>query len=129
MPLIQIFCVGHVDIDHSFQEANHLYGLISGAVINNGKPEAPLYRLGKRGYYLRDIMGRGDKVDVMATHLLEPHHDPYQVRDGDSFTISKMADIVILAEKTPKVAVCEENGTRTVMSNEGWFLTKMRKST
>jgi len=30
---------------------------------------------------------------------------------GDSFTISKMADIVILAEKTPKVAVCEENGT------------------
>ena len=55
-------------------------------------------------------MGRGDEVDVVTTHLLEPYHVTRHVRRGNSLTTSKMADVVILAEKTPKVAVGEKDG-------------------
>jgi hypothetical protein len=110
MFLIQIFYIGHVDIDHPFQESNHLHRLISGAVIDNGKPKTLLYRFRKRAYNLRGIVGRGDEVDVVTTHLLEPYHVTRHVRRSNSLTTSKMADVVILAEKTPKVAVGEEDG-------------------
>jgi hypothetical protein len=105
MLLVQILCIGHVDINHPFQESNHLHRLISGAVIDNGKPKALLNRFGKRGYNLRGIVGRGDEVDVVATHPLESHHDLCHVRRGNWLTISKMADVVILAENAPKVAI------------------------
>src|SRR4030042_3742015 len=104
MPSVHIFGIGHVNIDPPLQESNHLYGLISRAVIDNGKPKTLLYGFGKRGYNLRGVVGRGDEVDIMAAHVLEPDHDPCHVRGGHGLTISKVADVVILAENTPKVA-------------------------
>ena len=74
-------------------------------------------------------MSRGDKVDVMATHLLEPHHDVCHVRGGHTFTISQMADVVILAKNAPKITVGEEDGPRTVISNQGRLLAEMGKGT
>jgi hypothetical protein len=54
-------------------------------------------------------MGRCNEVDVMATHLLESYHSLCHVRRGDLLTISKMADVVILAENALEVAVGEED--------------------
>jgi hypothetical protein len=110
MPPVHIFRIGHVNIDHPFQESNHLYGLISRAVIDERKPKTPLYGFGKRGYNLRSVVGRSDEIDIVAAYFLEPDHDPCHVRGRHGFTVAKMADIVILAENTPKVAVGEEDG-------------------
>jgi hypothetical protein len=110
MFFIHKFYVGHVDVHHPFQEPNDLCGLISGAVINNGKPKTPLYRFRKRSDDLRGIVGGSDKVDVVATHFLEPHHGLGHLSGGDPFTISQMADVVILAKNTPKITVGEEDG-------------------
>jgi hypothetical protein len=107
---VQIFRIGHVDIDDPFQELNHFDGLISGAVVDNRKPEAQLYGFREGGNDLRGIMGRGDEVNVMATHFLEPDHDSRHIWGGHGFTVSKMADVVILTENAPKVAVSEKNG-------------------
>ena len=74
-------------------------------------------------------MGRGNEVDVMATHLLESYHGLCHVRSGDLLTISKMADVVILAESASEVTVGEEDRPRTVISNQGGFFTKMGKGT
>jgi hypothetical protein len=41
--------------------------------------------------------------------------------------MSKMADVVILAENTPKVAVGEEDRSRTVISDQGGLLAKVGK--
>lgn len=51
------------------------------------------------------------------------------VRGGHAFTISQMTDVVILAKNAPKVTVGEEDGPRTVMSNQGRLLAEMGKST
>jgi hypothetical protein len=72
-------------------------------------------------------MGGGDEVDVVATYLLESHHDPSHVREGNAFPTPKMADVIILAENAPEIAVGEKDGPRTMMSDQGGFLAKMGK--
>jgi hypothetical protein len=64
----------------------------------------------KRGDNLWDIVRGCHKVDVMTAKLLESDHHPCHVRGGDSFTPSKMTDIVVLAENTTEVAVGEKEG-------------------
>ena len=72
-------------------------------------------------------MGRGDEVDVVAPHFLEFEHGPCHFRGGDPFTPSQMADVVILAENTPKIAVGEKDRSRTVISDQRGLLTKVGK--
>jgi hypothetical protein len=72
-------------------------------------------------------MGGGNEVDVVATYLLESHHDPSHIREGNAFPTSKMADVIILAEDAPEIAVGEKDGPRTVMTDQGRFLTKVGK--
>jgi hypothetical protein len=88
---------------------NHFNGFVSGAVIDDGKPKPLFNRFGERGNNLWDIVGRGDEVDVVATYLLESKHETSHVRGGNAFTLPEMADVIILAENAPKVAVGKED--------------------
>jgi hypothetical protein len=101
--------------------------LISGAVINNGKAETHLNRIWKRGNDLRGIVGRCDKIDVVAPYFLEFDHSPSHLGRGNTLTPSQVADVVILTEDTPEVAMGEENGPRPVISHQRTLLSKMGK--
>jgi hypothetical protein len=47
----------------------------------------------------------------MATYLLKSEHETSQVRGGNAFTLTQMADVIILAENAPKIAVGKEDGS------------------
>jgi hypothetical protein len=53
----------------------------------------------------------GDEIDVVAAYCLESHHDTRHVRGSNAFSTPKMADVVILAEKTSEIAMGEEDGS------------------
>ena len=72
-------------------------------------------------------MGGGDEVDVVTPHFLKFEHGLCHFRRGDSLPPPQMADVIILAEDTPKIAVGEEDRSRTVISNQRGLLTKVGK--
>jgi hypothetical protein len=70
-------------------------------------------------------MGRCDKVDVMAAEFLKKYHDTSQVFIFNFLAIAFMGYGPVLAKNTAKITVREKNGTRSVLSNQRYFLTKM----
>jgi hypothetical protein len=91
--------------------------------------EAHLNGFGQGGNDLRSIMRGSDKVDIVTAHFLEPQHGLCHFREGDLLTPSEMADVIILAKDASKIAVSEEDGSRTVISYQRRFLAKMGKGT
>jgi hypothetical protein len=70
-------------------------------------------------------MGWRDKVDVVASKLLQMEHHPRQLIRGSFLTFAQMADLVILAEKAEEIAMTEENGPRSPCSDQRVFFAKM----
>jgi len=70
-------------------------------------------------------MGRCDKVDVVAAEVLEKYHDTSQVLIFNFLAIAFMGYGPVLAKDTAKITVREKNGTRTVLPNQRYLLTKM----
>ena len=72
---------------------------------------------------LRHHMARGDKVDVMATLILQAEHDIGQFLRGYFVAHALLADFPILAEHTAQVAPAKEDGTGTVAAAQRVFFT------
>jgi hypothetical protein len=54
-------------------------------------------------------MGRCDKIDVVTADFLEPGHVLDHLIGGDPLSSTQMANLVVLAKKTPEIAVGEKN--------------------
>jgi hypothetical protein len=72
-------------------------------------------------------VGGGDKVDVVAVHLLQSDHDPGHVRRGDGFSPAQVADVVVLTKNTPEITVGQEDSARSMLTDERGFFTKVRE--
>ena len=104
------FHVRHIDVHDAVEESNHFRRFVSRTVIDNRDPESHFDRIGDGGDDLRDVVGRGNEVNIVTAHLLKPEHGPCHVSGGDPFTPSQMGDVVVLAENTPQVAMGEKDG-------------------
>ena len=65
----------------------------------------------------------GDHIDVVASSTLKGEHQPSEDMWGRAFRgrANPLADVVILAEDTSKVAVSEENGPGSLPTPEALF--------
>jgi hypothetical protein len=70
-------------------------------------------------------MGWRDKVDVVASKLLQMEHHPCQLVRGNFLPFTQMADLVILAEKAEEIAMTEKNGSRPPCSDQGVLFAEM----
>jgi hypothetical protein len=59
-------------------------------------------------------MTGADQVDVLRSLLLEIHNHADQSGWRNHIALAILADIVVLAKKTPQVAPGEEDGARSV---------------
>jgi len=69
----------------------------------------PLSMASGREARIEGVVGRGNEVDIMAAHFLEPDMTR-AMSEGSWAHPFQVADVVILAENTTKVAVGEEDG-------------------
>jgi hypothetical protein len=70
-------------------------------------------------------MGRGNKIDVVATSLLKGDHHEGKIVVGNFLAIPKVGDIVILTEYTAQSAVREKDCSRTPFPNQGGLFSKV----
>jgi hypothetical protein len=74
-------------------------------------------------------MGWGDKVNIVATSLLELYHYFSKFFARNLIPLPALTDLIILTKATAHIAVGEEDGARTVPSHQGGLLTEMRTIT
>jgi hypothetical protein len=65
----------------------------------------------------------------MTTPLLEVYHHLCQFFTGHRLSFPALADVMVLAELTGKVAVGYKDRPGAVASNQRWLFTKMRSGT
>jgi len=73
-------------------------------------------------------MSWGDQVDVMTAYLLQVEHHFCQPLIVILSAVPFVGDGPVLAEHATEVTVGEEDGTRSMLSNEGYLFAKMRLS-
>src|SRR3989338_3022237 len=71
-------------------------------------------------------MGRGFKVYVVASPLLQGQHQGGDVVSRVLFARPEVAYVVVLAEDAAQVAACKEYGSRTVPAYKRTFLSEER---
>jgi hypothetical protein len=71
-------------------------------------------------------MRRADKVNVVYLLLLQRQHDVSQSNRIGFFPVNLMADIIVLAKRTHKVAAIKKNSSGPEPSNQGRLFSKMR---
>ena len=64
-------------------------------------------------------MGGSDKIDVMASLFLEANHKSCHFFPGGNSSLSQMADVIVLAEHTFKIAMGEKNGAGPLSPGKG----------
>jgi len=74
---------------------------------------------------LRQVMGRGNKIDVMASPLLKPQHKASHPLNIYLVTSTQMADFKVLAKHAPKITVSQKDGARSTPPNQRRLLTEM----
>jgi len=121
-----VFKVRHVNIEDSIQEFQSLERIIPPGVVNKGNGKPFLYGEGEGFQDLRDIMSRGDKIDIVAAQPLKLNHHHAQLFERNLSSFSKMANRKILAKHTFKIAVCEKNCARPVDTHKRIFFSEMR---
>jgi hypothetical protein len=70
-------------------------------------------------------MAGGDAIDIVAPHALKVQHDRCQLVVIQFAALAQMADIIILAESAPQVAVGEKNGARSLATHQGRLFAEM----
>jgi len=110
MSFVHKFHIRHIDVHDAIEESNHFRRFISRTVIDNRDPKSHFGRIGERGDDLRDIVGRGNEVNIVTAHLLKPKHGLCHACGGDLFAPSQMGDVVVLTEDTSQVAMGEKDG-------------------
>ena len=78
---------------------------------------------------MRNVVGRGDEIDIMASLSLEIQHDFGQFFRSDFFTMAEVAYVIILAEDAAEVTVGEEYRSRAIPSHQRRFLSEMGEGT
>ena len=71
-------------------------------------------------------MGGGNKINVMTPHFLQPDHHRRQLLARHLLPFPEMTDLIVLAENAAEIAVAEEDGPGTGLTDQGGFLTKVR---
>jgi len=71
-------------------------------------------------------MGWGDKVNIVASLILQSEHHCGHFISRNFLTATLMADVKVLAEKTPQVAMGKKNGAGAVVSDQWIFFSEMR---
>jgi hypothetical protein len=108
------FKIGHVDIENVFDKLQRLDAVITAAVVNQGHPKAIFNGKDKRFKDLWYDMGRRDKIDVMAAHLLQLIHHCSQLHVSDLLPALLVADVVILAKSAHQIAMGKEYGAGSI---------------
>jgi hypothetical protein len=70
-------------------------------------------------------VGGGDEIDIVAALSLQGNHQCGKVPGRGCRSLVKMADVEVLAEHTPKIAVCKKDRTRAVPSHQGRLFTEV----
>jgi len=108
--LPSVFCIGHVDVDHSLEKAGCLSRIVRTSGVDKGDNEAFFCGDPDRLEDLGDEMAGGDQVDVMAVPFLKLKHHPRKPSGRDVHPVPCLADLVVLAEDTPHVAPGKKDG-------------------
>jgi hypothetical protein len=74
-------------------------------------------------------MGRRDQINIMATLSLKGYHHLCQGFAGYCFSGSALADIIILAVFTGKIAVSKKNSAGSMTPGKRGLFSKVRTKT
>lgn len=94
-----VFEVGEVDVDKSFKVAECLDTLVAAAVIDDGNIQLRADGFKDRNEFVRE-MGGGNEVYIVDAELLQLKHNLTEAFGADGFTVSAVADDIILTENT-----------------------------
>ena len=75
---------------------------------------------------MRDIVSRGDKIDVVGTFVLKLKKDFREPVYRDFFAVLTTGDFVILAEYALEWAACEEHGAGAFAAADTGLLPHMK---
>ena len=70
-------------------------------------------------------MGRGDKINIVASAVLQVEHHCGQLLTGYLLTATLMTDVKVLAEQTEQIAMGKENCTGAAVSDQRLLFAKM----
>ena len=122
--------VGHVDVDDAVEEREAVERVVGARVVHDRKPQPERHRFVHRFDYLRDDVLRRDEVDVVAALFLQPqHHRRDLARTVPALDVRPdvLADVVVLAENAPQIAVAEEDRPRAVPISQTVLFAEMRE--
>ena len=76
---------------------------------------------------MRQKVRRGDEADIVAPRFLQGKHLLRKRFNGELFTETFLADLIILTEAALEMAVAEKNGARAPGTRQNRLFTKMSK--
>ncbi len=95
-----IFDIRHVDIHNTLKQFQGSNILVTAAIIHNRQSQTLLSSNSHGLNKMRRVMGRSNKINIVAADTLEPEHAVCQLLFGDWIPFALMADIIILAVHT-----------------------------
>jgi hypothetical protein len=127
--IVPVFCVRHIDVNNSIKKAKCFSRLISSAIVYEGNMESLISGNPDTPDNLGNNMRGGHQIDIMTIPLLKGNHHPGEGFTRHDFTVSALADIIILAVFTGKVTMGYKDGAGSILPEQGRLLAKMRSET
>ena len=128
-----VFEIRHVDIHDAVHQLDALERIVPARVVDDWNIQAMLHGDGDCFQHLRDDMFRSHEVDIVtAAPLQAQHHRGYVFGRRAGLCLlgrDRLADVVVLTEDAPQIAVGEENRPRPVPASEAILFTEVGERT
>jgi hypothetical protein len=126
--IVHILDIRKINIHQTPDLPQRIHRIITVRVVHDGNNESLALGHPNGLGYLKNHVGRRDKIDIMSASILKAQHFRHQFvcsQSPGAACLKFLADLVILAEYTAQVASGEKDGPGTSRSRNGGFFSKM----